>query len=86
MSDEFMENRWESLYNGIGQEHWEIRWAMARLLSAKHKTVVYIEHLNLIVIHAGLTGFVLKLNITYYVYRKYTTVSLNFQSSIKPIP
>ena len=37
MSDEFMESSWESLYNGIGQEHWEIRWAMARLLSAKHK-------------------------------------------------
>lgn len=33
MSDEFQEARWLEVYNGIGKEHWEVRWAMARLLS-----------------------------------------------------
>ncbi len=32
MADEFEQEQWWELYNGIGQEHWEVRWAMAALL------------------------------------------------------
>lgn len=33
MSDEYQEAQWLTLYNAVGQKHWEVRWAMARLLS-----------------------------------------------------
>ena len=46
MSDEFMEDKWMSIYNGIGQEHWEIRWAMARLLSKSQKESILYARLK----------------------------------------
>jgi|GEM_PF-4224234 len=33
MGDEFVESRWQEVYDTVGVKHWEVRWAMARLLS-----------------------------------------------------
>ena len=33
MGDEFVESRWQEVYDSVGVKHWEVRWAMARLLS-----------------------------------------------------
>ncbi len=32
MGDQFDQEQWLAMYDGIGQKHWEVRWAMASLL------------------------------------------------------
>ena len=47
MADELKEENWFEIYNGIGQEHWEVRWAMARLLSDDNKDIALYKQLKM---------------------------------------
>ena len=46
MSDTFEEARWQEVYDSLGQEHWEVRWAMARLLSNINKESALYQRLK----------------------------------------